>query len=75
MKKLFILLSVVAISLTSCGTKKKIADLEARNKEIQDLLNTCTVKQSERILETKQYRFDQQFQRNDCFNFKRCSES
>ncbi|ESU25308.1 putative flagellar motor protein MotB [Flavobacterium limnosediminis JC2902] len=44
MRKLFILLSVAAISLTSCGTKKKIAELEARNKEIQDLLNTCTVK-------------------------------
>ncbi|ESU21213.1 putative flagellar motor protein MotB [Flavobacterium enshiense DK69] len=44
MKKLFILLSVVGLSLTSCGTKKKIAELEAKNKEIQDLLNTCTVK-------------------------------
>lgn len=44
MKRMLIMLSVVAISLTSCGTKKKIAALEARNKEIQDLLNTCTVK-------------------------------
>ncbi|UOK41836.1 MULTISPECIES: OmpA/MotB family protein [Flavobacterium] len=44
MKKLFILLSVIGLSLTSCGTKKKIAELEAKNKEIQDLLNTCTVK-------------------------------
>lgn len=44
MKRFFIILSVAAISLTSCGTKKKIAELEAKNKEIQDLLNTCTVK-------------------------------
>ncbi|KGO89879.1 OmpA/MotB family protein [Flavobacterium suncheonense] len=44
MRRLFIALSVVALTLTSCGTKKKIAELEAKNKEIQDLLNTCTVK-------------------------------
>lgn len=44
MKRFFIILSVAAISLTSCGSKKKIAELEAKNKEIQDLLNTCTVK-------------------------------
>jgi chemotaxis protein MotB len=30
--------------LTSCVSKKKYTDLEARNKETQDLLNTCTVK-------------------------------
>jgi chemotaxis protein MotB len=44
MKKSILLLSVVAITLTSCGTKKKIADLEAKNKECQDLLNSTTVK-------------------------------
>ncbi|MGX7666769.1 OmpA/MotB family protein [Flavobacterium pedocola] len=44
MRRLFIILSAVAITLTSCGSKKKIAELEAKNKEIQDLLNTCTVK-------------------------------
>ncbi|WP_313805602.1 flagellar motor protein MotB [Flavobacterium sp.] len=44
MRRLFIALSVVALTLTSCGSKKKIAELEAKNKEIQDLLNTCTVK-------------------------------
>jgi chemotaxis protein MotB len=44
MKRFFIILSVAAISLTSCGSKKKIAELEAKNKEIQDLLNSCTVK-------------------------------
>ncbi|HSD14223.1 MAG TPA: OmpA family protein [Flavobacterium sp.] len=44
MKKLLILISVAALTLTSCGSKKKIAELEAKNKEIQDLLNTCTVK-------------------------------
>ncbi len=30
--------------LTSCGAKKKIAALEAQNKECQDLLNSTTVK-------------------------------
>ncbi|MEO4005313.1 MULTISPECIES: OmpA family protein [unclassified Flavobacterium] len=44
MKKVVIALSVLAITLTSCGSKKKIAALEEENKKIQDLLNTCTVK-------------------------------
>ncbi len=44
MKKIFLTLSVVAFLATSCGTKKKIAELETKNKEIQDLLNTATVK-------------------------------
>lgn len=44
MKKIVIALSVLAMTLTSCGSKKKIAALEEENKKIQDLLNTCTVK-------------------------------
>ncbi len=44
MRKIVLLLSVVALSLGSCGTKKKIAELEAKNKECQDLLNSTTVK-------------------------------
>jgi chemotaxis protein MotB len=44
MKKVVLLLSVVALTLGSCGTKKKIAALEAQNKECQDLLNSTTVK-------------------------------
>jgi len=44
MKKVVLLLSIVALTLGSCGAKKKIATLEAKNKETQDLLNTCTVK-------------------------------
>jgi len=44
MKKVFFALSLVALTLTSCGTKKKIAALEAQNKECQDLLNSTTVK-------------------------------
>lgn len=43
MKKIVLALSVLAL-LTSCVSKKKYADLEARNKETQDLLNSCTVK-------------------------------
>ncbi len=45
MKKILLALSIVVLlASTSCGTKKKIAALEAKNKEIQDLLNTATVK-------------------------------
>ena len=43
-KVLFALSLVVLVATTSCGTKKKIADWEAKNKEVQDLLNTATVK-------------------------------
>jgi chemotaxis protein MotB len=43
MKKMVIAVAVLA-SLTSCVSKKQYASLEAKNKEIQDLLNTCTVK-------------------------------
>ena len=38
-----ITLSALAL-LTSCVSKKEYAALEAKNKETQDLLNTCTVK-------------------------------
>lgn len=44
MKKVILALSVVALLSASCGTKKKLAECEAKNKEIQDLLNTATVK-------------------------------
>jgi chemotaxis protein MotB len=44
MKKTMLFLSILALSLSSCGTKKKIAELEAKNKECQDLLNSATVK-------------------------------
>ncbi len=45
MKKVFLLCAVAgALTLTSCGSKKKIAELEGKNKEIQDLLNSTTVK-------------------------------
>jgi chemotaxis protein MotB len=43
MKKIVVALSVLVL-LTSCVSKKKYANLEAKNKETQDLLNTCTVK-------------------------------
>ena len=43
MRKIVIALSVLAL-LTSCVSKKKYTALEARNKETQDLLNSCTVK-------------------------------
>lgn len=43
MRKIVIALSFFML-LTSCVSKKKYTELEARNKETQDLLNTCTVK-------------------------------
>ena len=44
MRKVIFALSLATLTLTSCGTKKKIAALEAQNKECQDLLNSTTVK-------------------------------
>jgi chemotaxis protein MotB len=43
MRKIVIALSVLTL-LTSCVSKKKYTDLEAKNRETQDLLNTATVK-------------------------------
>ncbi|MHC5309894.1 OmpA/MotB family protein [Myroides sp. LJL116] len=51
MKKVVLGLSVLALALTSCGTKQKIADLESKNQEIQDLLNTCTIKLNSTLAE------------------------
>jgi chemotaxis protein MotB len=44
MKKLFILAACSGLLFTSCVSKKQYADLEAKQKETQDLLNTATVK-------------------------------
>jgi chemotaxis protein MotB len=44
MKKLLILALCSSFVLTSCVSKKKYAELEAQQKETQDLLNTATVK-------------------------------
>ena len=38
------LLLVASFTLTSCVSKKKYTELEAKQKNTQDLLNTCTVK-------------------------------
>ncbi len=43
MKNIFLCLSLLAL-MTSCVSKKKFTDLESKNKEIQDLLNSATVK-------------------------------
>lgn len=39
-----VFLSLAALTLASCGSKKKIAELEQKNKECQDLLNSTTMK-------------------------------
>ena len=44
MRKVIFALPLAALLLTSCGPQKKIAALEAQNKECQDLLNSTTVK-------------------------------
>lgn len=44
MKKVILIISLASISLTSCVSKKKFTQLETKNKEIQELLNTATVK-------------------------------
>lgn len=44
MRRTILTLTLAAMTLASCGSKKKIAELEAKNKECQDLLNSATVK-------------------------------
>ncbi|MEM9687365.1 MAG: OmpA family protein [Bacteroidota bacterium] len=44
MKKLVYLSALAAIVLTSCVSQKKYAELEAQQKETQDLLNSASVK-------------------------------
>ncbi|MES2811765.1 MAG: OmpA family protein [Bacteroidota bacterium] len=44
MRKIVIALATVSLLTTSCVSKKKFTELEARNKETQDLLNSATVK-------------------------------
>ncbi|WP_010250074.1 OmpA/MotB family protein [Myroides injenensis] len=51
MRKVVLGLSVLALTFASCGTKQKIADLESKNQEIQDLLNTCTIKLNSTLAE------------------------
>ncbi|WP_320814868.1 flagellar motor protein MotB [Flavobacterium sp.] len=44
MKKIILSLLVLSLSMTSCVSKKKFTDLEAKQKTTQDLLNSATVK-------------------------------
>lgn len=44
MKNLLILVACAGLLFTSCVSKKQYAELEAKQKQTQDLLNTCTVK-------------------------------
>ncbi len=44
MKKFLILVACSSLFLTSCVSSKKYGELEAKQKNTQDLLNTCTVK-------------------------------
>ncbi|MFC5045905.1 OmpA family protein [Aquimarina hainanensis] len=44
MKKAMIIGASMAVFLSSCVSQKKFAELEAKQKETQDLLNTATVK-------------------------------
>lgn len=44
MKRIVVILALAGLTLTSCGSKEKIAELEKKNKEIQDMLNSTTLK-------------------------------
>lgn len=44
MEKLFIAIAGLALLTTGCVSKKKYAELEARHKQTEDLLNSATVK-------------------------------
>ncbi len=44
MKKVFFIATISAFVLSSCVSNQKYADLEARQKETQDLLNSATLK-------------------------------
>src|SRR5690625_531712 len=44
MRKILLVLLGSSLLLTSCVSKKKYSDLEAREKETRDLLNSATVK-------------------------------
>ncbi len=51
MRKLLILAVCSTLALTSCVSKKKYAELEAKQKNTQDLLNTATVKLNDCLTE------------------------
>lgn len=51
MKKILILLMCSSIAFTSCVSNKKYAELEAKQKRTQDLLNSCTVKLNDCLTE------------------------
>src|SRR5690606_11735167 len=44
MKKIILFSGLIALTLTSCVSNKKYAELEQKQKNTQDLLNTATVK-------------------------------
>ena len=51
MKKLLILVVCSSLAFTSCVSKKKYAELEAKQQNTQDLLNTATVKLNDCLTE------------------------
>ncbi|MCG2431294.1 OmpA/MotB family protein [Aequorivita xiaoshiensis] len=51
MKKLLILAMCSGLAFTSCVSKKKYSELEAKQKNTQDLLNTATVKLNDCLAE------------------------
>ena len=53
MKRIILVLALAGLTLTSCGSKKKIAELESKNKEIQDMLNSTTLKLNTCLAEKK----------------------
>ncbi|MAT89204.1 OmpA family protein [Altibacter sp. HG106] len=60
MKKLLILVACSGLMFTSCVSKKKYAELEAKQKETQDMLNTATVKLNDCLEERSGLRAENQ---------------
>ncbi|MDG3582251.1 MULTISPECIES: OmpA/MotB family protein [Galbibacter] len=56
MKRIFLLGALGAVFLTSCVSSKKYAELEAKQKETQDLLNSATVKLNSCLAEQENYK-------------------
>lgn len=54
MRKIIFSGLLLSICLTSCVSKKKLVECESKNKEIQDLLNTATVKLNMCLTEKEQ---------------------
>jgi len=75
--KRIILLSTIATTLTlcSCGSGKKIAELEEKNRSVQDMLNSATVKLNTCLAEKKGLESQVQLLKETNADLKRSNEN